>query len=199
LHSSHETLNGREVFCRLRLPVPSSPSASEASSSLQISSSLRSAAFPGESSLPGVRLVLVDMVVGGAGQKEPRGREARGFIAFARPLQPRTHAPSAPELAATGRQTCRAHSLFTTRATLTDADSAWADYLLTEHVMIDGRWRPTSRSPGKYTIQSSPTDTSCSLLSSPLLFLLAVVTIFISVLDTNEDPDSRVESFWRTN
>jgi len=73
LHSSHETLNGREVFCRLRLPDPSSPSASEASSSLQVSSSLRSAAFPGESSVPGVRLVLVDMMVGGAGQKEPRG------------------------------------------------------------------------------------------------------------------------------
>jgi hypothetical protein len=90
LHSSQETLNGREVFCRLRLPVPSSPSASEASSSLQVSSSLRSAAFPDESSLPEVRLVLVDMVVGGAGQKEPRGREARGFIAFARLDQPRT-------------------------------------------------------------------------------------------------------------
>lgn len=107
LHSSHETLNGREVFCRLRLPVPSSPSASEPSSSLQASSSLRSAAFPGESSLLGVRLVLVDMMVGRAGQKEPRRREPRGFIAFARPLQPRTHAPSRPKLAATGRQTSR--------------------------------------------------------------------------------------------
>jgi hypothetical protein len=72
LHSSHETLNGREVFCRLRLPVPSSPSASEASSSLQVSSSLRSAAFPGESSLLGVRLVLVDMMVG---VRDKRNRE----------------------------------------------------------------------------------------------------------------------------
>ena len=32
------------------------------------------------------------------------------------------------------------NTLLTTRATQTDADSAWADYLLTEHVLVDGRW-----------------------------------------------------------
>jgi hypothetical protein len=31
-------------------------------------------------------------------------------------------------------------TLFITRATQTDADSAWADYLLTEHVVFGGRW-----------------------------------------------------------
>lgn len=83
LHSSQETLNGLDVFCLFRLPDPSSSASERSSSPLHTSSSLCSAALPGESSLFGVLWVLVDIIA-------PKQRGNGRFGVFVLALQPRS-------------------------------------------------------------------------------------------------------------
>lgn len=108
LHSSHETLNGREVLCLLRLPEASWPSASEASSSspLQSSSSLCSARWPGESSVFGVWWVMDDMVVGTRDSSNRR----RDVVGVLMPILTPHSAPSARAARFNGRLRCRSHT-----------------------------------------------------------------------------------------
>ena len=77
LQSSHETLNGLDSRCLLRLPEVSAPSLSEASSSpLHASSSACSASLAGELS---ASLWFIVGAGSGAGEKEPSWRMARSY------------------------------------------------------------------------------------------------------------------------
>lgn len=104
LQSSHETLNGLDSLCLLRLPDASAPSISEASSSpLHASSSPCSAALPGELSVSFWFIVGLARV--GAGEKEPSWRMLglipKSFPATSRQVPLHAHTAEAP--AAYGR------------------------------------------------------------------------------------------------